>query len=197
MNRVVLASTAALIALSAYAAPASEPLKLTLGAEDKYTAQAQRNVDGLHLDKAHVEMLEAFTVKQDDKDVAAFVSGTAIVPNASKHANLICFTALTEPDTGSAPEKSVALHVGQGDWEPETCGQLAAIGLLPEQSTDTDVRVGTLFTATTADGKALEPVILVWNRPGHSLAVDKALTAKAAKAGPKTLANIKAALNAP
>ena len=197
MNRVILASAAALITLSAYAACAAEPLKLTLGAEDKYTAQAQKNVDGLHLDKAHAEMLEAFTVKQDDKDVAAFISGTAMVPNASKHPNLTCFTALTEPDAPPPPEKSVALHVGQGDWEPETCGHLAAIGLLPEQSTDTDVRVGTLFTATTADGKALEPVVLVWNRPGHSLAVDKTLTAKAANAGPKNLATLKAALNAP
>ena len=197
MKSVVAAFGAVLIALSTQAASAADPLKLSLGADDKYTTQAQKDADDLHLDQAHAEMIEAFTIKQGDKVVAAIISGTAMVPNSAKVANRTCFTAVVEPDTTQAPSgKSIARGVGQGDWEPEACGQLFGIALLPDQSTDNEVRVGTLFTATVKDSKTLEPVIMVWNRQEHSLLIDKALTAKAAKAGPKNLADLKAALKA-
>ena len=196
MKSVVAALGVALIALSSHEASAADPLKLALGADDKYTTQAQKNADDLHLDQAHAEMLEAFTIKQGDKDVAAIISGTTMVPNSAKVANRTCFTAVVEPDAAGTPAKSIALGVGQSEWEPESCGQLFGIALLAEQSTDNEVRVGTLFTATFKDGKNLEPIVFIWNRQEHSLLIDKAMTAKAAKAGPKNLADLKAALKA-
>lgn len=160
---------------SAYARTAKPSLRLVTpvdGAALAATRLATQRLQGVQIDGS-----QSYRISERGRVLGSLVSGLGQGAGATY---MGCFVALVQDGA-----TQVVPTIGHGNWEAQTCGGVAAMGIVALR--DDIVLIGIVYEASSPNAHGREPVIIRWSRKDRTMLPDEELSQLASESNGQTI----------